>query len=85
MMTSASSVHRVSRSDGRGKARRGTVEPSIAGFKQSCMQFTNEKNGCFCGKMAQSGADIADNWKVPAVLRNLGSRMLQNSRLSALE
>jgi hypothetical protein len=49
------------------------------------MQFTNEKNGCFCGKMAQSGADIADNWKIPAVLRNLGSRMLQNSRLSALE
>ncbi|MGA8059013.1 MAG: hypothetical protein WB999_12265 [Candidatus Binataceae bacterium] len=36
-------------------------------------------------KRPQSGADIADNWKIPAVLRNLGSRMLQNSRLSALE
>jgi hypothetical protein len=36
-------------------------------------------------KWAQSGADIAYNWEVPAVLRNLGSRMLQNSRLSAFE
>jgi hypothetical protein len=50
MMTSASSVHRVSRSDGRGKARRGTAEPSIAGFKQSCMQFTNQRMLVFAAK-----------------------------------
>jgi hypothetical protein len=49
------------------------------------MQFTNEKNDCFRGKMGAERADIAYNWEVPAVLRNFGSRMLQSSRLSGLE
>jgi hypothetical protein len=35
------------------------------------MQFTNEKNDCFRGKMGAKRADIAYNWEVPAVLRNL--------------
>jgi hypothetical protein len=49
------------------------------------MQFTNQRMVVFAAKWPQSGADIADNWKIPAVLRNLDSQMLQNSRLSALE
>jgi hypothetical protein len=57
----------------------------MAGFKQSCMQFTMKKMIASSAKWAQSGVDITHNREVSAALRNLGSRMLQNSRLFALE